>query len=206
MRGVFHCWPRVEPSHGLALIGLTLLLQLPGPWVHQPSPAQWMPNAGPVMAGVREDVFDSRQGYLLDFYQSPRGATCRPGYQRLEGYCINLASPRLVAGEDATLVREDAMDRRDGFGVDYYVAQGSRCRAGFNFEQGFCLATGRSALVAAGTEDAMDQQAGYPIDYYATSGACRAGYSSVDGFCVDLDGQAPDPEAIAALQASPNAL
>jgi hypothetical protein len=68
MRGVFHCWPRVEPSHGLALIGLTLLLQLPGPWVHQPSPAHWMPNAGPVMAGVREDVFDSRQGYLLDFY------------------------------------------------------------------------------------------------------------------------------------------
>jgi hypothetical protein len=67
----------------------------------------------------------------------------------------------LVAGEAATFVREDAMDRRDGFVVDYYVAQGSRC---------------------------------------------RAGYSSVDGFCVDLDGQAPGPEAIASLQASPKAL
>ena len=202
MRWWFNRWPQAEQSTGLGLIALNFLLQLPGPWVTQPSPAVWMPNAGPVMVGVHEDVFDSRQGYLLDFYQSSRGDTCRPGYQRLEGYCINLASPHLVNGVGATLAREDAMDRRAGFALDYYVAQGSSCRPGFTFEQGFCVATASSGLaIAAGREDAMDQQAGYAIDYYASTTPCRDGYSDEGGFCVDSDGEAPDPDAITALQA-----
>ena len=94
------------------------------------------------------------------------------------------------------------MDRRAGFALDYYVAQGSSCRPGFTFEQGFCVATASSGLaIAAGREDAMDQQAGYAIDYYASTTPCRDGYSEEGGFCVDSDGEAPDPDAITALQA-----
>ena len=187
----------------LPLVALQLMLPAPMPWLGQPSPAAWMPNAGPVVAGVQEDVFDRREGFLLDFYLAPRGETCRIGYQRLEGYCINLASARSSAQVTQGRQQDDAMDQDQGFPVDYYVAQGQPCREGFVLEQGFCLALARGAYANSGpVEDTIDREAGYPVDFYASSQSCREGYSSVGEYCIDADGAEPGVNTAAGTMGS----